>query len=293
MEIRVARSAGFCYGVRRAVELTESLNSEGGDRRVVTLGPLIHNPQELARLESLGVKAVDDSDVDEADLVVVRSHGITADQHRMLEARSAGGVQDATCPYVKSCQVQARRLARAGYGVVIVGDSGHPETESVRSHALEGAAEAERTQPVTVVSGPEGLDQVEAASASRVAVLAQTTMELDRFRDVVAGCLERFVEVRAFNTICEATQERQLEALELAREADRVVVVGGHTSANTCRLAAVCAAVQPRTLHVEAPDELEQAWLQGAARVAVTAGASTPDRIIQDVVSRIEELSGD
>jgi len=256
----------------------------------VTLGPLIHNPQELERLAAQGVCAVDEAQVAAEDLVVVRSHGIPAGQLRRLQARG-GEIHDATCPFVRSCQAQARRMAAAGYGVVLVGDPGHPETESVRSHAQAGAAEAERPRPVAVIASAAGLEGLEVEQASRVAVLAQTTIELDRFREVVAACLDRFVEVRAFNTICEATQERQLEALELARRVERVVVVGGRDSANTCRLTAICAAIQPRTVQVEAAGELDGRWLEGASSVAVTAGASTPDRIIQDVVSRLEELA--
>jgi 4-hydroxy-3-methylbut-2-enyl diphosphate reductase len=294
VQVVLASCAGFCFGVRRAVERVEALvggRGEGGGR-IVTLGPLIHNPQELERLERLGVRTVNaPEEVQENDRVVVRSHGIPLQQLERIPA-ACGAVEDATCPYVRACQSRARRVIEAGYSLVLVADAGHPETESILSHAHSAAERAEPRPRIGVVSGVEEEDlaalELELGGAAKVAVVAQTTLRLEQLTAVAAACVERFAEVRVFNTICEATRERQREACAIAGEVDRMVVVGGRNSANTRRLVELCASVQPRTVHVETSAEIEEEWLRGARRIGVTAGASTPDRVIQEVVRRLE-----
>ncbi len=287
-EIIVAANAGFCRGVRRAVEQTESLAATAHHGRIVTLGPLIHNPQVVARLRAKGIQAVDEKEVRENDLVVIRSHGVPADQVHRLEATCQ--IHDATCPYVRSCQNIALRMAAEGYAILLVGDKGHPETASVISFAAHGAAQASRPAPAFIVADPSEMHLPELRNSHRVAVLAQTTIDQPRLKRVVEACLDRFVEVRVFNTICESTAQRQTEASALARTADVVIVVGGHNSANTTRLAEACSAIQPRTYHVETAEELMRSWVTGARTIAVTAGASTPDSTIKDVVARLSEL---
>jgi 4-hydroxy-3-methylbut-2-enyl diphosphate reductase len=288
-EILVATTAGFCFGVRRAVAQVERLAAERRQGRVVTLGPLIHNPQEVDRLRILGVVSVAESQILDGDRVVVRTHGLPLEQRRRIEAREVE-IHDATCPYVRSAQTIAGRMAAAGYAVLLVGDAGHPETDSVVSAARDAATRASRPAPARVISSVVALGDPALGDTGRVAVLAQTTLEEERLRTLVSACVGRFVEVRAFNTICAATSARQSEARALAAQADLVLVVGGRDSANTRRLAEICAAIQPRTHQVEVAAELDRAWIAGANRVAVTAGASTPRLVIQDVVNRAREL---
>jgi 4-hydroxy-3-methylbut-2-enyl diphosphate reductase len=289
MRILVARSAGFCFGVRRAVERAEGAAAGAA---AVSLGPLVHNPQEVERLGELGLRPVVETEVGTGQTVVTRSHGTLADQLARLEAR--GPVVDTTCPFVKVCQRRAEKMAAEGYAVLIVGDPGHPEAESIASFARRGAATRSHAPPVTVAAVAAQLENADGRSTrvrNRLAVVAQTTTRERDLSRVVAACLPLYAEVRVFNTICDATATRQREALELARTADLLIVVGGRDSANTRRLAEICAEVR-ETRWVETAEELAPGWVEGRRQVAVTAGASTPDRVISAVVRRLEVLGG-
>lgn len=290
-KIIVAPGAGFCRGVRRAVERAEELMASG--ERLVSLGPLMHCPQEVARLEGEGLAVVSPDEVADDAAVLVRTHGVTMKQLERLQARDGGSLLDATCSRVRSCQTIAGRMAAEGYAVLVVGFAGHAELDSVlsfaRARAGKGSERAGRPVPVLVVSDVDELSQPALDGVHRVAVLAQTTVTRDRYRAVVAAALERFEEVRAFDTICDATGRRQRDAERLARSVDLVIVVGGRNSANTTRLAETCGAITP-THHVETADELEAASLEGVERVLVTAGASTPGWLIEQVVQRLESF---
>lgn len=276
MEVKIARTAGFCWGVRRTVEQV----MEVADRapRVVTLGPIIHNPQAVARMREKGVGTVAAiSEVEAGTTVVVRTHG--AVRSEMEQARRQGlELVDGTCPYVKYPQAMAQRLSRDGYHVVVVGDAGHAEVKGVVSYA-EG--------PCTVVKPGAPLPEI---AAKKVAVIAQTTCIGADFERVVGQLALRHKEVRAVNTICSDTGERQADASQLAAEVDAVVVVGGKNSANTRHLAELCRAVQPRTWHVETAEELEPAWFQGCQVIGISAGASTPDWVVEEVAARLRAL---
>jgi 4-hydroxy-3-methylbut-2-enyl diphosphate reductase len=276
MQIRVARHAGVCYGVERALELAEE--AAGSGRVVRTLGPLIHNPQAVAALVERGVEvAVCLDDADEGTLVI-RTHGV--DPAIIEAAREKGlDVVDATCPFVSKAHDAARELKAAGYAVIIVGEAEHPEVEGICAHAGGHAI---------IVQTPEELPA--RFSNRRIGIVVQTTQSADRLAAVVQAVLPRIAELRVFNTICSATAKRQLSAEELAREVDVMVVVGGHNSGNTTRLAEICAGVNPRTHHVETSEELDPEWFAGAGLVGVTAGASTPDAQMAGVIEAIESL---
>lgn len=277
-EIRIAKEAGACYGVRRALDMVRRA-AEGATGEVHTLGPLIHNPQVVAELEAKGVTVVEDPRQRAGSTLVMRTHGVTPEVERAaLEAHVT--VLDATCPYVKKAHKAAQRLEREGYQVVIVGEEGHPEVEGTLGHAPSA----------TVVGSAEEVAGLEVGR--RVGVVVQTTQTQDCLASVVAALLPRAEEVRVVNTICEATQERQAAAAELAGQADVMVVIGGHNSANTTHLAQICAASCPATHHIEAADELEAAWFAGADVIGITAGASTPGEQIESVRAAIAELVG-
>ncbi len=277
-EIVVARHAGACYGVERALDLVEEALASG-EAPVRTLGPLIHNPLVVEGLERRGCRVCSEVPADGAGTLVLRTHGVLPDVER--RARESGlAVVDATCPYVTKTHVAARRLADEGYQVLVVGEAGHPEVDATAAHA-----------PGSVVVG--GVCDLEGLALSRrVGVVVQTTQSRRLLEEVVSWLVGRVEELRVCNTICSATDERQRAAAELAGGVDAMVVIGGRNSANTTRLAEICAGRCPGTHHVEDASELEAAWFAGAARVGVTAGASTPASQIAACVDAIEALAG-
>jgi 4-hydroxy-3-methylbut-2-enyl diphosphate reductase len=282
MRITVARTAGFCWGVRRTVEKTFA--AAEGSTPVGTLGPVIHNPQVVERLVTLGVRRFDRvADVPAGTRLVIRTHGAVVPEQALAKERGLE-VIDGTCPYVKFPQAMAQRLSREGYHVVIVGDERHAEIQGVASYC-EG--------PYTVV--PAGQPLPELPGVRKVAVIGQTTNDVKHFQAAVAEAAGRFREVRAVNTICNDTGERQAEVRELARAVEVLVVVGGKASANTRHLAEIGASIlgPERVHHVERAAELERSWFSGVREVGVSAGASTPDDVIDEVVAGIGALAGE
>ena len=276
MQVKIARTAGFCWGVRRTVD--KVMQVADGRHAVVTLGPVIHNPQAVERMRQKGVDTVDAiAEVAEGTTVVVRTHG--AVKAELDAARQRGlRVVDGTCPYVKYPQVMAQRFSREGYHVVIVGDANHAEVKGVVSYA-DG--------PCTVVKPGAPIPEI---PDRKVAVIAQTTCIGTEFERVVGALALRHKEVRAVNTICGDTDERQEDARQLAAEVDAVVVVGGRNSANTRHLAEICRGIQPRTWHVETRDELQPEWFEGCRVIGISAGASTPDWVVEGVAERLASL---
>jgi len=277
MDVKIARTAGFCWGVRRTVDQVMQVADHAAGP-VVTLGPIIHNPQAVARMREKGVGTVNEvAEVSPGTTVVVRTHG--AVQNELAAAKARGlEVVDGTCPYVKYPQAMAERLTRDGYHLVIVGDANHAEVKGVVSYAVGACTVVKPGAPV-----PEIKDK-------KVAVIAQTTCIGADFERVVGALALRHKEVRAINTICSDTEERQTDARALAAEVDAVVVVGGKNSANTRHLAEICRAIQPRTWHVETSDELEAGWFDGCRTVGLSAGASTPDWVVEGVAGWLRAL---
>lgn len=279
MKVVVARHAGVCYGVERALKLADEASA--GDESVATLGPLIHNPQAVAALQAKGVSVASSlGDVPDGTLII-RSHGV--DPAVIVAAQDKGlNVVDATCPFVRAAHKCAADIASGGYTVVIVGESDHPEVEGILAHAGGKAIIVQDASDI-----PDRLP------SRRVGIVVQTTQSPALLKDIVDALLPRVTELRVCNTICSATEQRQEAAAELAEEVDVIVVVGGHNSGNTKRLNEICASRNPRTHHVETADELREEWFKDASVVGVTAGASTPDAQIRGVIEAIEALSGD
>ncbi len=276
MRVEVARYAGVCYGVERALKLAEEAADSG--RPVRTLGPLIHNPQAVQALRERGVEVAACLEEAGDGTVVIRTHGV--DPRIIEQARDKGlDVVDATCPHVSKAHEAAEAFRRDGYAVVIVGEAEHPEVEGILAHA-DGEA-------IVVDSAA---DLPEHLPSRRIGVVVQTTQTLSRLEEVVAALLPRTSELRIANTICSATSKRQRSAEELAGSVDVMVVVGGRNSGNTKRLVEICRAVNPRVHHVETAEELERSWFEGAESVGVTAGASTPDEQISGVISAIRAM---
>ncbi len=279
MEIIKAKTAGFCFGVNRAVRLTYDLLARGV--RVATLGPLIHNPQCVADLAARGAVIADTpADVPEGCEVVIRSHGVGIDVRAALDARGLT-VHDATCPFVAKIHSLARRAGEEGRALFIAGDRAHPEVQGIMGHTRGSVfvfADLEELRSLVKPENPK----------NGIFVVAQTTFEVKKWQECVKFLKKVYTNPQIFDTICNATWARQHEAECLARECDRMVVIGGRQSSNTQKLAAV-AGRYADTVTVETAKELDPAWWRGAAKVGVTAGASTPSSIIEEVLSTMSE----
>lgn len=277
IDIEVARYAGVCYGVERALGMAEKAADEAR-KPVNTLGPLIHNPLVVNDLERIGVGTASSVSEVEEGALIIRAHGVVPSV--VEDARARGlDVLDATCPYVKKVHNAAERLVREGYQLIVVGESGHPEVEGIMGHAGDDAH---------VVSVPGDLDAIDLSR--KVGVVVQTTQTPGALADVVAELSKRTMDLRVINTICSATQERQDSAAELARRVDAMIVVGGKNSGNTRRLAEICTAACPKTHHIEDASEIEAAWFDGVSHIGVTAGASTPASHIERALVRMRSL---
>ena len=277
MKVILAKQAGFCFGVKRATQL--AFEAAGKDQKTYTLGPIIHSPQVVGKLETLGIRALDSLEGMENGTIIIRSHGVELNEITEAQKKNLT-IVDATCPFVKKAQDHVKSLSEAGYSVVVVGDADHPEVQGIVSYGGE---------KVYVVASGEDVRKL--PKMKKIGVVAQTTQSFENLKNVVGECLLRGGEIRVFNTICDATAVRQEEAKDLAGQVDCMLVVGGFNSANTRRLLEVCAELQPRTYHIETAAEINPAWFEGAERVGVTAGASTPKWIIDEVMNKIEELN--
>ena len=280
MRISVSDDIGFCYGVRRAVEMAEEAARVSGGP-VCCLGPLIHNPQEIARLREKGVIPVEElPEVDSGGcaVLVLRAHGMPREITEEAIARGFR-VVDATCPHVKASQEAARRLREDGYRVIIVGDPDHPEVQATNSFAGNGCS---------VVDGVEAAQAL--GGVARAGIVAQTTVRQDLL-DSVVGALEKTCEeVKVVRTICEATSKRQEATRSLAGDCDVMLIIGGRDSANTRRLAEIALEEGCETHLIETAVEMEPEWFRGKDSVGIAAGTSTPDWIIKEVVGKVEDM---
>jgi len=277
MKIILAESAGFCFGVKRATNM--AFEAAEHYHQICSLGPIIHSPQLVEKLEEKGVRVIEKVEDIPEGAVIIRSHGVTADELDGILAREMK-IVDATCPFVKKAQDHAALLSKEGYVVILVGEAEHPEVQGIVSYARDGE--------VYVVADRRQAEDL--PRKGRIGVVAQTTQSFENLRQVVEVCLEKSKELRVFNTICSATTVRQNEARTIARQVDMMLVVGGFNSANTNRLAQICREIQSRTHHVETAGQIDPAWFAGVATVGITAGASTPRWIIDEVMQRVELL---
>ncbi len=278
MKVKLAKHAGFCFGVKRATQM--AFEAAGKGKKTFTLGPIIHSPQVVHKLEEMGVGVVKDLHGVTKGTVIIRSHGVSSSE--MEEAyRKKLDVVDATCPFVKKAQDYVKYLSDEEYDVLVVGDADHPEVQGIVSYGSK--------EKIYVVASGEQVSQL--PKMGKIGVLAQTTQSFENLKSVVTACLRRGGEVRVFNTICDATAVRQQEATEIAHNVDCMVVIGGYNSANTRRLAEICREIQPKTYHIETASEIDCSWFQDVETVGVTAGASTPKWIIDEVMARIQKVN--
>lgn len=288
-KVEMASSAGFCFGVERIVAMAEEL-VRSKDCRTYCLGELIHNPQEVRRMEAQGLVFIQSPDElpslgpGERGKVLIRAHGVAPKIKTAIKEKGYE-VLDGTCPLVTIPHAKARQLIEEGYRLVIMGHGEHPEIQGI-------LGELEDLSKVDVIPGPEAIERLHLKPGDRVGLISQTTHPYERFAELVKLVLERVIEVKAFNTICQATFDRQDATRQLAQRSDVVIVVGGRKSSNTNRLAEI-AKEYTMCYHVESAEELKAEWFSGKERIGIAAGASTPDHVIRSVQEAITRMVGD
>jgi len=273
MKVKLASSYGFCFGVKRAIKIAEE------HKNSATFGPLIHNKKEIDRLKNdfdVGLyNSLDD--VKSQDTVIIRTHGIPKDDLKILKQKDTN-VINATCPFVTTPQQIVKKMSEEGYSIILFGDEEHPEVKGVKSYGDD----------IFVVRNADELENID-FRYKKIATVAQTTKQKEEYLKIVNYLILRYKEVRVFNTICDATFENQAAARELSKEVDIMVVIGGKNSSNTKQLLNICQKNVESHL-IEDEKDLDLKWFENKDICGVTAGASTPDWIIQKVVDRLEQI---
>lgn len=281
MNIIVVPSAGFCFGVKRAVKMAvDAAETCKPSEKLNTLGPIIHNPQVVKSLEEKGVYPVDSVEDNGYSTIIIRSHGVKSD---IMERLKSKGVKiiDATCPFVKQAQNYIIDATLDGYFIIMVGDKNHPEVQSVISFADKNR--------FLIINGLEDLKNIPVSE--KLALISQTTQDVNFYNTIINEIFKiAKKEIVVFNTICDATKLKQDESKVLASNVDVMIVVGGYNSANTNKLKNICMSIQKNTYHIETEKEVNPEWFRNANMVGITAGASTPDWIIEKVVNTIRHL---
>ena len=280
MEIKLAKTAGFCMGVRRAVDIVLDIAQHENRRRIYTYGPLIHNPQTIDLLRNRGVtpiEKIEEITDKENAILIIRAHGIAPAERKKIK-ESGIKIVDATCPKVGYVQAIIKKHTSLDYTVVIVGDKEHPEVDGLLGYTGGRGM---------IISSEEDADKI--ASLNKVCVVAQTTQDIDNYNRIIKKIKSICPHVVVFNTICSSTEHRQAEVIAMASKMDAMFIVGGKNSANTRRLAHLTQMQQTPTFHIETPEEMESIDLSSYNRIGVSAGASTPNWIIDRVMDKIME----
>jgi 4-hydroxy-3-methylbut-2-enyl diphosphate reductase len=286
MKVYVAEGSGFCFGVKRAMAMAYKYAEKNSGKKVYSFHEIIHNPQEVVRLEKAGARHVETiGAIKKGSYAIISTHGITGAGQDEITHRCAD-VLDTTCPYVKKIHNIVRKLKDDGYQIIIAGDADHLEVKGILGYAGEKSVVAASVADIKSTVLKE-----------KVGVVAQTTQNTKVYFDIISAVQEkafhnRYAEVRAFNTICDATKNRQAATLELAGKTDVMIIVGGKNSANTRRLYELSRGVLKHVYHVETADEIKKAWFRGKKAAGVSAGASTPESAIKDVVNKIKRIGG-
>jgi 4-hydroxy-3-methylbut-2-enyl diphosphate reductase len=278
MKVKLASNYGFCFGVKRAIKIAEDYKNAS------TMGPLIHNQDEINRLKNdfnVGLYT-NLSEVKDNDTVIIRTHGIPKDDLKNLRAQKAK-VINATCPFVTTPQQIVKKMSKEGYSILIFGDSDHPEVKGVQSYG-------EDQDDVHIILEPSDIDKL-ILKNNKIATVAQTTKKKEKYLEIVNALILKNKEVRVFNTICDATFENQDAARDLSKEVDVVIVIGGKNSSNTKQLHSICVENCHDSYLIENESELDNSWFINKNLCGITAGASTPDWIIKQVVEKIESLN--
>jgi len=273
MQVLKTKHLGFCFGVRRAINIVLREAEQSG-KKIYTIGPIIHNPQMVKDLKEKGIVPVDNVYQIDDGIVVFRTHGIRKDEEAYIKSKGLP-IIDTTCPFVKRVRKRAIFLKKNGYKVVIVGDKNHPEVKSVLSYLDNDGI---------VLQLPTSIKE------KKIGVVSQTTQDKETFFNIVRGLIEGVEELRVYNTICQSTEIRQDEAAILASQVDLMLIVGGKNSSNTAKLYNVVKKVQQKSYHIETEKDIMPEWFSGINKIGITGGASTPDHILDIVERRVKNL---
>ncbi len=280
MEVRLAKTAGFCFGVKRAVDTVYAEVEKDDKKPIYTYGPIIHNDEVVKDMREKGVEvlsALDDLKQLTEGTVIIRSHGVSKEIYDLLEKRGIECV-DATCPFVKKIhKIVARESANGSY-VVIIGDKDHPEVKGIRGWAGEQVSIIKTEEEAEAFCGPEN---------TNICIVAQTTFNYNKFKYLVEIIQKKHYNISVLNTICSATKERQTEAEQIAKEVDAMIVIGDKHSSNTQKLFEICRNACNNTYYIQTLEDLNMSQLKSVKTVGITAGASTPKNIIEEVQNNV------
>ena len=274
MEVTLAKTAGFCFGVKRAVDKVYELADR--EDKVYTFGPIIHNEDVVQDLESKGVQVLNSSDELTAvtdGIVVIRSHGVPKEVYQLMEEKNIR-YADATCPFVRKIHKLVEKHSREGRRIVIIGNDHHPEVEGIKGWS---------PTPPIVIGTTEEAKNLPIPESEPICVVSQTTFNYNKFKDIVEILEKKRYDRIVLNTICSATEERQEEAVRLASQVDAMIVIGGKTSSNTQKLFEICSNACENTYYIQTLVDLDIKPFQSFRHVGITAGASTPNKIIEEV----------
>ena len=280
MNIILAKSAGFCFGVKRAVE-TVYKEAEKQDKPIYTYGPIIHNEEVVADLEKKGVvvvNSIEELKDKEQGTVIIRSHGVEEKVYEQIKALGFE-IVDATCPFVLKIHRLVEKYSKEDYHIVIIGNEAHPEVEGIKGWSS--------TKATTIISKREEAEQFAPPVDSKICIVSQTTFNYNKFQELVEIISKKGYNIIVLNTICNATEERQTEAAKIAKEVDAMIVIGGKTSSNTQKLFEICKSECENTYYIQTIKDLDLASLRSVDNVGITAGASTPNNIIEEVQKNV------
>ncbi len=280
MEVRLAKTAGFCFGVKRAVDTVYEQVEKCKDKKIYTYGPIIHNEEVVKDMRSKGVEVIYDEDELRnlnSGVVIIRSHGVPKRIHTIMEERGLECV-DATCPFVKKIHRIVENASREGKHIVIVGDANHPEVQGIKGWS---------NSEVTIIKTEEQAEEFIAPPDKEICIVSQTTFNYNKFKYLVEIISKKSYNILVLNTICNATKERQTEAAGIANEVDAMIVIGDKHSSNTQKLFEICSNACKDTYYIQTLDDLDMNQLKSVKTVGITAGASTPNNIIEEVQNNV------
>ena len=280
MEVNVAKTAGFCFGVKRAVDQVYEQTEKENGKKIYTYGPIIHNEEVVKDLRSRGVEVIHSEEELAAlteGIVIIRSHGVPKRIYDLLEERKLQYV-DATCPFVKKIHNIVKKASEEGSHVIIIGNPEHPEVQGIMGLSL---------LPVTVIQDAEEAEQLSLPEEQKICIVSQTTFNYNKFKDLVEIISKKRYDISVLNTICNATKERQTEAKSIAKGVDAMIVIGDKHSSNTQKLFEICKKACNNTYYIQTLDDLDMNQLRSVETVGITAGASTPNKIIEEVQKNV------
>ena len=280
MEVNVAKTAGFCFGVKRAVDQVYEQTEKEKGKKIYTYGPIIHNEEVVKDLRSRGVEVIHSEEELAAlteGIVIIRSHGVPKRIYDLLEERKLQYV-DATCPFVKKIHNIVKKASEEGSHVIIIGNPEHPEVQGIMGWSL---------LPVTVIQDAEEAEQLSLPEEQKICIVSQTTFNYNKFKDLVEIISKKRYDISVLNTICNATKERQTEAKSIAKGVDAMIVIGDKHSSNTQKLFEICKKACNNTYYIQTLDDLDMNQLRSVETVGITAGASTPNNISEEVQNNV------